>query len=130
MHAFIAQDQVRSEQTDVRQQREQLFRKLEMLTSQGILISPNMPVVTSSGSGLAGTDASDTISHDTDTPPSSGIAVPTPQPTPSPPVRKMETAKWKAAPSKPAAVPLNLISAANQQKVSRVCEKHSVIVHQ
>ena len=107
------QDQVRSEQADVRQQREQLFRKLEMLTSQGILISPNMPVVTSPASGLSGTDGNETVSHDTDP-----FTAPTPQPTPSPPVRKVETAKWKAAPSKPAAVPLNLISAANQQKVS------------
>ncbi len=96
----------------MRQQREQLFRKLEMLTSQGILISPNMPVVTSPGTGLSGNDGNETATHDTDAP-----SAPTPQPAPSPPVRKVETAKWKAAPSKPAAVPLNLISAANQQKV-------------
>ena len=43
------QKQIRMEQEDIRQQREQLFRKLEKLTSQGVLLSPNvsMPVTTS-----------------------------------------------------------------------------------
>jgi len=112
------QEQVRTEQADVRQQREQLFRKLEMLTNQGILISPNMPVVTSPGSGMAGGDISDTTSHDVDSSSLSSGSGPTQQLTPSPPVRKMETNKWKGPLSKPAAVPLHLISAANQQKVN------------
>lgn len=115
---YLNQDQVRSEQADVRQQREQLFRKLEMLTNQGILISPNMPVVTTPGSGMAGADVSETSSHDVDSASFSSGTGPTQQLTPSPPVRKMETNKWKGPLSKPAAVPLNLISAANQQKVN------------
>jgi hypothetical protein len=85
-----------------------------------------MPVVTTSGSGLAGSEAGDSMPHDSDASVSSASSAPTPQPTPSPPVRKVEPAKWKAAPSKPAAVPLNLISAANQQKVRNVCSLNSI----
>uniref|UniRef100_A0A8D8V0I7 Rho guanine nucleotide exchange factor 18 n=1 Tax=Cacopsylla melanoneura TaxID=428564 RepID=A0A8D8V0I7_9HEMI len=40
------QEQVKSEQRDIAEQREKMFRKLELLTSQGILISPNMPLLT------------------------------------------------------------------------------------
>ncbi|KAI5751127.1 hypothetical protein M8J77_004540 [Diaphorina citri] len=40
------QEQVKCEQNDIAQQREQLYRRLEILTSQGILISPNMPLTT------------------------------------------------------------------------------------
>ncbi|XP_034247169.1 rho guanine nucleotide exchange factor 18-like isoform X2 [Thrips palmi] len=113
------QEQVRSEQADVRQQREQLFRKLEMLTNQGILISPNMPVVTTPGSGMAGAESSEISSHDVDSASLSSGSGLSQQLTPSPPVRKMESNKWKGPLSKPAAVPINLISAANQQKVAQ-----------
>lgn len=109
---------MRSEQADVRQQREQLFRKLEMLTSQGILISPNMPVVNTPGGGLTSVESSDSITHTSEVPSISGSPAPSQQPTPSPPVRKVESAKWKGPLNKPATVPLNLISAANQQKVN------------
>lgn len=43
------QEQIRAEQTDITQQREQLYRKMEILTSQGLLISPNTPLPVSSG---------------------------------------------------------------------------------
>lgn len=36
------QEQIRAEQSDITQQREQLYRKMEVLTSQGLLISPNV----------------------------------------------------------------------------------------
>lgn len=36
------QEQIRAEQSDIKQQREQLYRKMEVLTSQGLLISPNV----------------------------------------------------------------------------------------
>lgn len=40
------QEQVRVEHTDVQQQRENLYQKLEALRGQGILLSPNMTIVT------------------------------------------------------------------------------------
>lgn len=92
-----------------------------MLTNQGILISPNMPVVTTPGSSLTGSDVSEASCHDVDSGSLSSSSGPSQQLTPSPPVRKMETNKWKGPLSKPAAVPLNLISAANQQKVEAKC---------
>lgn len=38
------QEHIRAEQSDIIQQREQLFRRMEILTSQGLLISPNTPL--------------------------------------------------------------------------------------
>lgn len=39
------QEQVRIENTDIQQQRENLYQKLEALRGQGILLSPNMTIV-------------------------------------------------------------------------------------
>lgn len=41
---FSFQEQVRAEQNDITQQRDQLYRKMEVLTSQGLLISPNVAI--------------------------------------------------------------------------------------
>ena len=90
----FSQEQVRAEQADVTQQREQLFRKLEALSSQGYIISPSIPARE----------------------PAEAAPTPTPAPTPSPPVRTKDSAKWKAPPK--TALPINLISATNQQKVN------------
>lgn len=40
------QNQIRTEQDDIKQQREQLFRTMERLTSQGVILSPNVPIPT------------------------------------------------------------------------------------
>ncbi|XP_054279127.1 A-kinase anchor protein 13-like [Macrosteles quadrilineatus] len=102
------QEQVRSEQADVTQQREQLYRRLEMLTSQGILISPNLSVVTSPPP--SGED------HSPMTPDGGDL---TPTLASDPPRRKADTAKWKQQhKDKASTLPLNLISATNQQKVA------------
>lgn len=55
------QEQIKAEQNDIKQQREQLYRKMEVLTSQGLLISPNVaiPVV-----GLADDNSSKETSED------------------------------------------------------------------
>lgn len=45
------QEQVRSENADVQQQRENLYQKLEALRGQGILLSPNMTIVTTAPIG-------------------------------------------------------------------------------
>ncbi len=49
------QKQIRAEQEDIKQQREQLFRTMERLTTQGVILSPNVPIPTGIGS--------DDISH-------------------------------------------------------------------
>ncbi|XP_055538774.1 rho guanine nucleotide exchange factor 18 isoform X3 [Wyeomyia smithii] len=43
------QDQIRAEQEDIKQQREQLYRKMEILSSQGLLLSPSVAIPVSSG---------------------------------------------------------------------------------
>ena len=70
---------------------------MEMLTNQGILISPNMPVVTTPPIEEQGFQ----------TPPSSVEFR-----------RKSDTQKWKSSSlGKTGSLPPNLISATNQQKV-------------
>ncbi|KAK6643517.1 hypothetical protein RUM43_005027 [Polyplax serrata] len=94
---LLLENQLREEQKDITKQREQLYRKMEMLTSQGILISPNMPVVT--------------------TPPSEDMGFQTP-PSSAEFRRKSETQKWKSSSlGKTGSLPPNLLSATNQQKV-------------
>ncbi|KAI5745936.1 hypothetical protein M8J76_015686 [Diaphorina citri] len=99
------QEQVKCEQNDIAQQREQLYRRLEILTSQGILISPNMPLTTTGDMSPS-------------TPPS----------LPSPPDQQrrkhlapnINTSGGTGAnvPNNTSSVtlPLNLVSATNQQK--------------
>ncbi|XP_075216906.1 rho guanine nucleotide exchange factor 18 cysts [Lycorma delicatula] len=101
------QEQVRIEQADVTQQREQLYRKLETLQSQGILIGHNLPA------GASPVNASSDAGDNGDSPETS------PSPTEHP-KRKVDTLKWKQhlPTSKASTLPLNLISATNQQKVA------------
>lgn len=40
----ILQDQIKKEQQDIQEQREQLYRKMEILSNQGLLISPNVSI--------------------------------------------------------------------------------------
>lgn len=51
------QKQIRAEQEDIKQQREQLYRKMEKLSNQGILLATNValpsPVITSSADDLS-----------------------------------------------------------------------------
>lgn len=39
-----AQDQIKKDQQDIQEQREQLYRKMEILSNQGLLISPNVAI--------------------------------------------------------------------------------------
>ncbi|KDR10554.1 rho guanine nucleotide exchange factor 18 isoform X2 [Zootermopsis nevadensis] len=113
------QEQIRAEQNDITQQREQLYRKLEMLTSQGILISPNLPMVTGvlpheeslSSQGIHISQSTD------DSSPSTGGESTVSSPTTTVDPRRKSESKWKSGPSK-STLPLNLISATNQQKVA------------
>lgn len=86
------QEQVRVENTDIQQQRENLYQKLEALRGQGILLSPNMTIVStapipptnSAGSPLAGEDIEMTASSPPPpaNPPASASSL-IPSPTPS-----------------------------------------------
>ncbi|KAG8242498.1 hypothetical protein J6590_063612 [Homalodisca vitripennis] len=99
------QEQVHTEKADVAQQREQLYRRLEVLASQGVVISPTLGVVTVPAPGE-------------DPPPTSDCEPLVCSPT-DPPRRKADTAKWKQHKDKASTLPLNLISATNQQKTGR-----------
>ncbi|CAH1391164.1 unnamed protein product [Nezara viridula] len=94
------QEQIRLEQADIIQQREKLYRKLETLSSQGIVMSPTLAGATTSPDDISWTN---TLIH---TPPSDRK-------------RKSDSMKWKSSTvNKSATLPLNLISTTNQQKVS------------
>ncbi|XP_059486689.1 rho guanine nucleotide exchange factor 18-like isoform X3 [Neocloeon triangulifer] len=108
------QDRLNSEQTDIIQQRETLHRRLEMLTSQGILISPNMPMVIAANSEEPESPGNASNLSNASTAAAS---------TPSPPAesRRKFDIKWKSQSQAPSNgsksnLPLNLISATNMQK--------------
>jgi A-kinase anchor protein 18 len=105
------QERLSSEQTDIMQQRETMHRRLEMLTSQGILISPNMPMV------IANTPDEQQTSE-----PSSPATIAS---TPSPPAdtrRKLDL-KWKSQPQPPTnGSKASLVSATNLQKTAQVAQ--------
>ena len=89
------QEQVRVENADVQQQRENLYQKLEALRGQGILLSPNMTIVStapmpsnantaSAVSPSGGDNDSETLmSASSPPPPPSGAGSLLPSPTPS-----------------------------------------------
>lgn len=72
--------QVRVENSDVQQQRENLYQKLEALRGQGILLSPNMTIVSTAPIPASGGASEDCESTAASPPPPSSIA---PSPTPS-----------------------------------------------
>ncbi|CAH1716615.1 rho guanine nucleotide exchange factor 18 isoform X3 [Aphis gossypii] len=104
------QEQVRLEQTDVTQQREQLYLKLQMLTNQGIIVSPNMqPPPVSPNQQTQSQSSTDGI----------------PQPlshSESVRSKRTDSMKWKQhtppSATSSSTLPINLISATNQQKVA------------
>jgi len=104
------QERLSSEQTDIMQQRETLHRRLEMLTSQGILISPNMPMVINNAE-----------EQPTETTPTSP-AVMTSTPSPPADARRKLDLKWKSqgAPQSNGSKTLpSTISATNMQKTAQ-----------
>ncbi|KAL1501089.1 hypothetical protein ABEB36_006480 [Hypothenemus hampei] len=116
------QEQVRAEQNDVTQQREQLYRKMEVLTSQGLLISPNLAIpVQLDDSSKDSSEDSSPQSSDTS---STGATLPTNIPHSHGQASntvdlKRKESKWsKSSNPTKQQLPLNLISTTNQQKVS------------
>ncbi|XP_050311680.1 rho guanine nucleotide exchange factor 18 isoform X2 [Anthonomus grandis grandis] len=128
------QEQIRAEQNDITQQREQLYRKMEVLTSQGLLISPNTTIpVTGPLEDNSSEDSSPQSSSDTTTSSAASTTIgggannnnnnsnQTSSSTSSltysaSTVDKRKESKWAKGTKQH--LPINLISTTNQQKVS------------
>lgn len=107
------QEQVRTEQTDVNQQREQLYLKLQALTNQGIIVSLSMqPPPVSPNQQTQNQSSPDGVVH----PLSHSESVRS--------NKRSDSMKWKqhTPPSvtSSSTLPINLISATNQQKVYKI----------
>lgn len=57
------QEQIKKEQQDIQEQREQLYRKMEILSNQGLLISPNVSIPTANVATAIVHDTSQTDSQ-------------------------------------------------------------------
>jgi A-kinase anchor protein 13 len=55
------QEQIKKEQQDIQSQREQLYRKMEILSSQGLLISPNVAIPVNSSPSNVGNEDTQSI---------------------------------------------------------------------
>lgn len=112
------QEQIRAEQTDITQQREQLYRKMEVLTSQGLLISPNvaLPVPVNQDDSSKESCSEESSPHSDNalitTTTSSGVSSGTH-------TTERRKDKWNKNSMSKSQLPLNLISTTNQQKVSQ-----------
>ncbi|CAB3359590.1 Hypothetical predicted protein [Cloeon dipterum] len=116
------QERLNYEQADIIQQRETLHRRLEMLTSQNILISPNMPMMISANNADTSSGSCATDAESPSAPPSAATAASTPSPPAD--VRRKLDGKWKTQTQPPSngsksSLPLNLISATNMQKTGQ-----------
>ncbi|XP_066155730.1 rho guanine nucleotide exchange factor 18 isoform X2 [Euwallacea fornicatus] len=118
------QEQIRVEQNDISQQREQLYRKMEVLSSQGLLISPNVAFPPMAGptddSSKDSSEDSSPQSSDTSSAASSATQGSSLTHSASTVDKRAKESKWCKGTNQPKQhLPLNLISATNQQKVSQ-----------
>ncbi|CAH1126288.1 unnamed protein product [Ceutorhynchus assimilis] len=117
------QEQVRAEQNDITQQRDQLYRKMEVLTSQGLLISPNTSIPVTGQMEDSSKDSSEDSSPQSSDTSSAASAVSSNQSSLShsaSTIDKRKETKWNKGTNVPKQhLPLNLISTTNQQKVSQ-----------
>ncbi|KAK7579648.1 hypothetical protein V9T40_000277 [Parthenolecanium corni] len=123
------QEQHRHDQEDVNQQREQLYRYLEVLSSQGLLNDSTLPLASpqppSGPSPSLPTSPSSLLMDMTSSSPSpspttsSSSSVPNPSSPSDAWRRRTDSVRWKQTPSTSATpLPLNLMSTTNQQKVA------------
>ncbi|KAK9746024.1 PH domain [Popillia japonica] len=119
------QEQIRAEQSDIVQQREQLYRKMEVLTSQGLLISPHVALPVGSQ-----VDDSSNQSSEESSPQSDSAFVTTTSSASSNTSHstdRRKDSKWsKGSSNAKSQLPINLISTTNQQKVSQVPVKQQI----
>ncbi|XP_055919237.1 rho guanine nucleotide exchange factor 18 isoform X4 [Eupeodes corollae] len=108
------QKQIKAEQEDIRQQREQLYRKMELLSSQGLLLSPSTPLPIATIAPSTTDDShlpqgSGDEHHSVD-----GSTVD----------RRKD--KWRSASTVPKTPPANLLSATNAPKVNPASVKQQI----
>ncbi|XP_030746560.1 rho guanine nucleotide exchange factor 2-like isoform X2 [Sitophilus oryzae] len=116
------QEQIRAEQNDITQQREQLYRKMEVLTSQGLLISPNVAIPVTGQLDDSSKDSSEESSPQSSDTSSAASALSSTQSSTSHIASasdKRKESKWAKSSTQSKQLPLNLISATNQQKASQ-----------
>ncbi|KAH8377323.1 hypothetical protein KR093_004896, partial [Drosophila rubida] len=118
------QQQNKAEQEDVRQQREQLYRKMELLSSQGLLLSPSTPLPTLAPSLAPVALPEDAYELDT---PTGSAGAPTPTTTTAAAStidRRKE--KWLSGGSNCKTPPVHLLSANNAPKANATLVKQKL----
>ncbi|XP_044744401.1 rho guanine nucleotide exchange factor 18 isoform X3 [Coccinella septempunctata] len=120
------QEQIKIEQNDIKQQREQLYRKMEILTSQGLLISPNiaLPVTGQIDDSSKETSEENSPQSDSSTSNSNSLSGSTYS---TSTVERKKDSKWnKGSSSMKSQLPVNLMSTTNQYKVSQSAVKQQL----
>ncbi|XP_068146744.1 rho guanine nucleotide exchange factor 18 [Drosophila tropicalis] len=115
------QQTIKAEQEDIRQQREQLYRKMELLSSQGLLLSPStpLPAVAIAHSPITPADEDDGghVGAGSVGVGGGATAVPTPTPSIAGTVDRRKE-KWLSGSSNCKTPPVNLLSATNAPKTN------------
>uniref|UniRef100_W8AWK2 Rho guanine nucleotide exchange factor 18 n=3 Tax=Ceratitis capitata TaxID=7213 RepID=W8AWK2_CERCA len=115
------QEQLRAEQEDIKQQREQLYRKMELLSNQGLLLSPNTPLLINSPSMAISASPSDDA-HDSHEGAHLQSDVTTPTAVTQNTVDRRKD-KWRTSSTISKTPPVNLLSATNAPKINQTCIK-------
>ncbi|XP_053957715.1 rho guanine nucleotide exchange factor 18 [Anastrepha ludens] len=117
------QEQIKAEQEDIKQQREQLYRKMELLSNQGLLLSPNTPLLINSPLPVAPSSTDDTHDSHDSTHLQSDSSTPTALPQSTVDRRKD---KWRTASTISKTPPVNLLSANNAPKINHTGIKQKI----
>lgn len=113
------QEQLNLQQEDIKQQREQLYRKMEVLSSQGLLISPNTPLNLSSPLVNTSTVNNNDMDHDTQDSQTHELSTTIPGHGTSSNTVERRKDKWRTASTMSKNPPVHLLSATNAPKVQQ-----------
>lgn len=112
------QEQLNLQQDDIKQQREQLYRKMEVLSSQGLLISPNTPLNLSSPLLPNATTNTNDLEHDAHDSQTHDFSTTSTHSTSSNTVERRKD-KWRTSSTMSKNPPVNLLSATNAPKIQQ-----------
>ncbi|XP_045465556.1 rho guanine nucleotide exchange factor 18 isoform X4 [Harmonia axyridis] len=112
------QEQIKIEQNDIKQQRDQLYRKMEILTSQGLLISPNIALPVTGQIDDSSKETSEENSPQSDSSNSNSTSLSGSTYSTST-VERRKDSKWNKGNQMKSQLPMNLMSTTNQYKVSQ-----------